>query len=308
LHSIIRCRIPVWQALFGEQALDPPSTPPPLRHERTRVGIEEEVPMRKVIGHWSFWAVVVLLASASAATAGPIVPSCGEQGQGCTFSARIDGQLVVQGRFGLGPDGEVIFGGPVAGSSQNGAVASINNLFGNADPILGFGIGASTPTASGATFAFNFFLPIAIDGPIDATSSVSYSLTSLGSAGAQVGVLGPGKVVVGEEVDSSVGGLPVLNKGVNVGDTFFFLGGPQTMNSPVYTASSSFTGNLAYDLMSVTVLFSLSANSATGMSGFVRQEEDGGGGPGTPIPEPSTLALLGAGLLGVVRGVRKRLR
>jgi hypothetical protein len=264
--------------------------------------------MRKLSGVWLVGSLmVVLLATAAPASAGPITPTCGEGGLGCSFSAAINGETVLTGRFGIGEEGEVLFQGPVSGGT-GGHTATVTNLFGNADPILGFGVGATTSPSSGATFAFNFFLPIAIDGPIDANSSVSYSLTSLGTAGAQVGVLSPGHVVVADEVDTSVGGLAPLNKGVNVGDTFFFVGGPLTMNSPVYTASSSFTGDLAYDLMSVSILFSLSANSATGMSGFVQQEEDGGGGPGTPVPEPSTLVLLGAGILGVARRIRKARR
>ncbi len=72
-------------------------------------------------------------------------------------------------------------------------------------------------------------------------------------------------IVYASEVDTSVGGLGSFNKGVDVGDTFFFNGGPQTQNSSVFTASNSFTGDLAYDLMTVKVDFSLSANS---MSGF----------------------------------------
>ncbi len=135
-----------------------------------------------------------------------------------------------------------------------------------------------------------------MSGPINANSSVSYSLTSLTNAGAQISALSSGKVVVADEVDTSVGGLAALNKGVNVGDTFFFLGGPQTQNSPVYTASNTFNGNIAYDLMSVTVAFSLSANSNVGLSGFVQQ---------TPVPVPAALWLFGSGLLGLI-GVARR--
>ena len=71
------------------------------------------------------------------------------------------------------------------------------------------------------------------------------------------------------------------------GGTFFFLGGPATNASPVYTASNTFTGDLQYDLMSLTVAFSLSANSSVGLSGFVEQVE---------VPEPSAVLLLGLGL------------
>ena len=53
-------------------------------------------------------------------------------------------------------------------------------------------------------------------------------------------------IVSASEVDTSVGGLGSFNKVVDVGDTFFYNGGPQTQNSSVFTASNSFTGDLAY--------------------------------------------------------------
>jgi len=97
-------------------------------------------------------------------------------------------------------------------------------------------------------------------------------------------------------VDTSIGGLLSLNKGVDVGDTFFFTGGPETKNSDVFTASNAFTGDLAYDLMTVKVDFSLSANSTVGMSGFVQQ---------VVVPIPAAVWLFGSGLLGLV-GIARR--
>jgi hypothetical protein len=164
---------------------------------------------------------------------------------------------------------------------------------GDIDPIIGFGVGAST--SIGSTFGFTFNLPIALQGPINADSSVSYSLSSLSTAGAQIAPVVGSNIVSAFEVDTSVGGLPSLNKGVDVGNTFFFVGGPLTQNSPVYTASNTFTGNLAYDLMTVKVDFSLSANSAVGLSGFVQQV----------IPIPAAVWLFGSGLLGLI-GVARR--
>jgi hypothetical protein len=177
----------------------------------------------------------------------------------------------------------------------DGSTVSVNSLSGNADPVLGFSLGAST-AGSGATFALNLNLPIALSGPIAASSSVSYSLTSTTSAGAQIAPLF-GNVVTAQEVDTSVGGLGNLDKGVNVGDTFGFTGGPLTQNSPVYTASNTFTGDLAYDLMSVTIAFSLSADSNVGISGFVSQ---------TPVPVPAAIWLFGSGLIGLVGVARRR--
>jgi len=176
----------------------------------------------------------------------------------------------------------------------------VNSLSGNADPILGFGIGASTG-ANGSTFGFTFNLPIALQGPINANSSVSYSLTSLSAAGAQIAPVAGANIVSALEVDTSVGGLTSLNKGVDVGNTFFFVPASfppaETQNSPVFTASNSFTGDLAYDLMTVKADFSLSANSAVGLSGFVQQ---------LPVPIPPAVWLFGSGLLGLVGVARRR--
>jgi hypothetical protein len=165
---------------------------------------------------------------------------------------------------------------------------------GDIDPIIGFGVGASTST--GSTFGFTFNLPIALQGLINANSSVSYSLSSLSTAGAQI--TADGNIVTASELDTSVLGLGFLNKGVDVGDTFGFLSpdGPLTQNSAVFTASNSFTGNLAYDLMVVKVDFALSADSAVGISGFVQQ---------LPVPIPAAVWLFGSGLLGLV-GIARR--
>ena len=186
-------------------------------------------------------------------------------------------------------------GGGLIWTMGDGSTLSVGSLFGNADPILSFGLGASTGD-TGSTFGFNFDLPIALSGPINANSSVSYSLTSTTSEGAQIAPVVGSNIVSAYEVDTSVGGLPTLNKGVDVGNTFFFTEGPLTQNSSVFTASNTFTGNLAYDLMTVKVDFSLSADSNVGISGFVQQ---------TAVPVPAAVWLFGSGLIGLV-GVARR--
>src|SRR5262245_54796147 len=145
--------------------------------------------------------------------------------------------------------------------------AYVTDVHGNADPILGFAVAAGTGL-SGATFAFSASLPIALSGTINANSSISYSLTGTTAAGAQIAPTVGTHVLTAQEVDTTPGGLDPLNKGVDAGNKFFFTTGPQTQNSPVFTASNSFVGNLAYDLMSATLAFSLSPSSQVGISGF----------------------------------------
>jgi hypothetical protein len=244
----------------------------------------------------TFVALSVLALGASApAVAGTVVPCDGS----CTWSLSIDGRQRASGQYTYDAESGVIT--PTAsgrfGNGQGGwAEMSLN---GNADPILAFGVTAGTG-AAGSTFSFTFNLPIALSGPIDALSSVSYSLTSSTAAGAQIAPFLPsGKIVNAFEVDTSIGGLPSLNKGVDVGTAFFFTVGPATQNSAVQTASNALTGSLAYDLMSVTVAFSLSANSSVGLSGFVQQVP-------SQVPLPAGIWLLASALAGAGGMVRRR--
>jgi hypothetical protein len=232
-------------------------------------------------------ALFVGLGFAPHATAVGIL-DCGADGSACGISLSIEGTEVATGTYQIDPDtGDLSLASPVGGSLGTSNV-NVSNINGNVDPILGFGIGASTG-AIGSAFSITLTLPIALSGPINANSSINYSLSSLSGAGAQLAPLF-GKTLIAQEVDSSVGGILPLNKGVDAGDTFFFLGGPATNASPVYTASNLLIGDLQYDLMSVTVAFSLSADSTAGLSGFVQQ---------LPVPEPSTALLLAMGLAGL---------
>ncbi len=239
-------------------------------------------------------AALALAGACNSALAGSVVPCAGN----CTWSVEADGVEVGSGSYLVDPtSGEISLGSPLKITLGDGAWAAVNTMTGNADPILGFNVSAGTG-AVGKTFAFNFSLPIELSGPINASSSVSYSLTSLSSAGAQIDPLS-GHVVTAQEVDTSPGGLTFLNKGVDIGPRFFFFGGAQTQNSPVYTATNTFVGDLAYDLMSVTVAFSLSANSKVGASGFVEQLP-------SPVPLPAAVWLLGSGLLSLGGLARRR--
>ncbi len=216
-----------------------------------------------------------------------------ECGTGCTISASIDGSPVASGYFQIDPaTGKISLANDI-NVAANGGHLWITDVNGNADPILGFAVSASTGGV-GNTFSVTFSLPIALSGTILANSSINYSLTGITAPGAQVSPLF-GNVLIAQEVDTSIGGLTPLDKGVNAGNTFFCTPGPCNATSPTYTASNSFTGNLAYDLMSITVAFSLSPSSNVGMTGFVQQV----------VPEPTIVALLGVGLVTLVFARRR---
>ena len=236
-----------------------------------------------------------VIASTSTASAGTI-QDCGLDGAACAVTLSIDGNQVASGNFQIDPiSGDLIWPGQLSGSSGE-SVLTVLNVTGNADPILGFATAASTG-GSGGAFSITFTLPIALQGLIDAEAQVSYTLTGTSAPGAQISPLF-GNVLLAREVDTSVGGLPPLDKGVDVGDTFFCTPGPCNDTSGTFAATNQFVGNLAYDLMSITVAYSLSSNSNVGISGFVEQ---------VVVPEPDTAWLLGLGIL-VLTGVARRRR
>ena len=137
---------------------------------------------------------------------------------GCEWSLSVDNIEVSAGSFADTADGGLYLPGsaPQMINLGGGSFASINSISGDIDPILGFSFKAGTG-ALGETFSFAFSLPIALSGAINANSSVSYSLTSLSANGAQITPLF-GHLIVASEVDSAVGGLAPLNKGVDVGN------------------------------------------------------------------------------------------
>ena len=238
--------------------------------------------------------LAIAISTASIASAGTI-QGCGSQGALCAVTLSIDGTEVASGSFQIdSTTGDLIWPGTLTGSLGE-SVLSVLNVSGNADPILGYATAASTGGAGGA-FSITFTLPIALSGLIDAQAQVSYSLTGTSAPGAQISPLF-GNVALAREVDTSIGGLSPLDKGVDVGDTFFCTPGPCNSTSGTYSATNQFMGNLAYDLMSVTVAFSLSASSNVGISGFVEQQ---------PVPEPDTALLLGVGIVALTVVARRR--
>ncbi len=238
------------------------------------------------------WLAGVILACAIPATssAGMIEP-CGGN---CIWSIVAGGVQVANGDFEIDPTtGDIGFASPVKVGLGGGAWASINSLSGNADPILNFNIAAAAGT-NGRTFSFTFSLPASLEGEVRTISSTSYSLTAGKSVGAQLTPLKQ-HTAVAQYVDTTVGGESPLNAGVDVGDKFFFTGAG-TQSSPSYTAQNTQTLSSAFDLMSVTLGFSLSPNTTVGVSGFL--EATTVDQNPAPVPLPASAWLLALGFLG----------
>ena len=235
-------------------------------------------------------SVSLAIFACGTAAAGTIMPCDGQ----CTWSIQSDGSQVASGQFTVDPGSGDIDLQPLTVRLGGGNWVGINDLSGNTDPVLDFGVSAGAGP-SGKTFTVTFSLPIQLTGVLDVSSSVGYSLTSLSGAGAQVTPLNS-HLAVASEVDSSVNGLGRLNNGVDVGDIFFTAGGPHTVNSPTYTATNDITANLAYDLMTVTLGFALSPRSSVNISGFVEQLPI----DQIPTPLPPSAWLLASALLGLL--------
>jgi len=258
------------------------------------------------ITRWAAVASLVIFALGTSATAsattGDIsnLPSCGSKGSDCSFEVSLNGQTLGTGNYLIGDNGDLLLPADQNFTARDGSFINVTGISGNADPILGFSASAGTGN-SGAAFVFSFSLPISLAGPVAANSQVSYSLTAKTDAGAEIKPLLKGNhIIEGLDVDTSVGGLPSLNKHVGAGDKFTIAPGigifPRTENSAVFSAANSFITNAAYDQMTVVVAFALSPNSEVGLSGFVQQ-----------VPEPSVYSGLAAGLLFVGFVVRRRL-
>lgn len=206
-------------------------------------------------------------------------------GDGCTVSVTFgDGQPisvpVIVNEDGTG----TVSNTPVPG--PDGSSVTFNNLTLNPDPGIIFGIGAVNGSNSTQAFSIAFSTPIALDGSIDAASTISYTLTDgfpilqLGDAGVTLTPFNGSNVLVANDLISP---STVINKGVDVGPSCSTpLCGP-------FTANNTFSGG-PFDTMGATVSFFLTRHDAASLSGGVSQ---------TPVPEPTTLLLMSASLLGL---------
>ena len=249
----------------------------------------------------AFAVALGLSATAHAIVTDSNIPGCGANGSNCFFSVGFNGQTLGTGNFQVAENGALDLFASGVWRAPNGNFIRVEDLEGNQDPVLGFSASAGTGDVGGV-FTVSFNLPVNIAGEIFANSAIGYTLTALTAAGASIQpIFSSNTIMRAYEVDTTVGGLRALNKGVDAGDGFAIDPGgagpfPVVVQSPIYRASSSFIGSPAYDTMTVIVGFALSPNSEVGLSGFVQQ-----------IPEPSSYLLVLAGLGFVAFVVRRRL-
>jgi PEP-CTERM motif len=236
---------------------------------------------------------------------------CGEDGALCSWEVRVGPEngsadtVLGTGTYSVDTRGNISLLNPVRLTTADGASVNINSLNGNVDPFILINAGATTG-AVGHAFSLTLDVPLSISGTLIADSTISYSLTAAPGATATVkSALSGRKILSGDDLDLTTPpgdpGLEALDKEIDAGETFsFFNPGviPLTLNSAVFTNHNpALVVDPAYDTMKALVQFSLSPNSSVGMSGGISQL----------VPEPSTYALLAAGLAFVGFVARRRL-
>ena len=214
----------------------------------------------------------------------------------CTWEISVDGNSVMTGSYISDAEGNLSLDAPVIIEGLDFTVR-LDEMSGNIDPVLGFGLGATNNSAVPKTFAFAFSLPLGgLPVPINTKAQLGTTLTAFSSSGGSVfATLGGGKIVDSQDIAFSPTFVSV-DKGVDIGNGLSVVGQNTAVN--IENATGSILSGGPYDLMSVTVAFGLTANTGVGFSGFVEQ---------TPVPVPAAVWLFGTGLIGLIGVARRKI-
>jgi hypothetical protein len=226
---------------------------------------------------------------------------------GCTGTVTVSDEFGVpiastSGTFVVDPvSGDISLPAPI-GIYTPDFTASIETMTGNQDPIILFGVNATNLTLNPLNYAFGFSMPIALQEQIIARSSINYALTDgFGDSVQLFPTLGPNVLVANDHFINAPNPPVIRNKGVDVGPfcTRTVPGGGAAPGCGPYAVGPLIFGAPAgqnYNLMTVNVAFGLTGQDGALVTGLVRQD---------PIPEPSTVGMLGLGL-GALAIARRR--
>jgi hypothetical protein len=168
----------------------------------------------------------------------------------------------------------------------------------NPDPFIAFALAGTNLTAAPLFFGLHIDTPIALDGTIDASSSIAYTLTDGGAdPNGSVSLTASPNATVAVFTDL----FPLTNKGVDIGPTVTatLAANPSctalvgfTATCGPFATANTFALPAPATIMNADLGLFISAFDSFSLSGRVDQNP-------SAVPEPASLLLIGTGLLGI---------